>query len=156
MGAGNQTEPPVGLSQLLLVPGLDKTKHHSSQRHASSCPPPQATIFCSIGPLTAHGADEIGAHFPLALAHLQQQQRSDNPFQVAFKQLQINGYNIVIRTLTFHAVTSLTSFLLKKTLNATWGTCDYTCPYMIQLCFSPTSRCPPRFSFPLFISTLAV
>lgn len=69
-GAGIQTEPPVGLSHLLLVSGLDETEHHSCQRHASCCPAACAAICGNIGHLAAHGADEIGADFPLALAHL--------------------------------------------------------------------------------------
>lgn len=73
-GAGSQTEPPVGFPHLLLVSGLDQTEHHSCQRHASCCPPPHAAICPSVGRLAAHGADEIGAHFPLSLAHLGQQQ----------------------------------------------------------------------------------
>lgn len=75
-GAGSQTEPPVGLPQLLLVSGLNETEHHSRQRHASSSRPcPHTPVFRNVGHLAAHGADEVGADLPLLLAHLEKEGR---------------------------------------------------------------------------------
>lgn len=68
---GSPIEPPVALSHLLLVSGLDETEHHLCQHHASSCLPCQAAICPIVGHLTAHGPDEIGADFPLVLTYLQ-------------------------------------------------------------------------------------
>lgn len=68
--AGSQTKPPTDISHLLLVSGLNETKHHFCQSHVSCCPPPHAAICSNIRSLTAHGADEIGADFPLVLTHL--------------------------------------------------------------------------------------
>lgn len=73
--AGSQTEAPVGFSHLLLVSGLDQTKHDCCKCHAPPCPPPQAAICPSVGALAALGPDEIGANFPLTLAHLRWHQR---------------------------------------------------------------------------------
>lgn len=71
MGARSQTEAAVGLSQLLFVPGLDQTIHHRCQGHAAAGAAPQGALCLSKGGLAAHGADEVGADFPLTLAHLQ-------------------------------------------------------------------------------------
>lgn len=70
-GARSQTEAPVGFSDLFLVSGLDQTVHHLRQGHASPRPPSQVAICSSDGALAAHGADEIGANFPLTFTHLQ-------------------------------------------------------------------------------------
>lgn len=75
MSARAQTERSVGLSHLLLVLGLEQTEDHLRQGHASSRPHRQVGGRPAARPLAAHGADEVGADFPLTLAHLQRRQR---------------------------------------------------------------------------------
>lgn len=65
----------IGLSHLLLVPGLHQPKHHLGQRVAGARSGLAVSLLAGVGLLVPHAADEVGADLPLALAHLKRPQR---------------------------------------------------------------------------------
>lgn len=73
--AGNQTKVAVRFSNFLLVSGLDQPKHDLRQGQASWWAPHKPAVLPNTLLLAPHGADEVRAHFSLALTHLQKKQR---------------------------------------------------------------------------------